>query len=167
MYIYKYTIMHIDIIEAYTDGSCIKNTKQTFCGYGVHFVRDEIGDISKNFKYLPLTNQRAELYAIYSAIRKVHKNYTFNSLIIYSDSEYSIKSLTIWINNWKQNGWMTKANKEVLNQDLIKKIDKYLQLYENKISFVHVKAHTNKMDEKSINNNIADKLAKQGALLNN
>jgi ribonuclease HI len=153
----------VDTIVVFTDGSYKKTKNGILCGYGIYFPNEEIKNISKKFTKKPLTNQRAELYAIYKAIKKIIENIGFKKIEIYTDSEYSIKSLTEWIINWKKNNWKTSNNKEVLNQDIIKKIDKKIQKYKNKIFFFHVKAHTNKKDYQSICNDMADQLAKQGA----
>lgn len=156
----------LDNIIVYTDGSCMKGKTGPKCGYGIHFPNGEIKDISKPFTHAPLTNQRSELYAIYKALKKIKRRYIFKSIQIYSDSEYSIKSLTIWINSWKKNNWKTSNNKDVLNQDIIKKIDKMLQKYKGLIKFTHVKAHTGKQDPQSLGNEMADKLATSGAMKN-
>ncbi len=149
----------------FTDGSCIKKPNQPIkCGYGVFFPNNELKNISKPFVVGELTNQRAELYAIYKGIKKVTHNIDFHKLDIYSDSEYSIKSLTEWIINWKKNGWKNSNKKPVANQDLILKIDKYLEKYKGKIFFHHVRSHTGKQDFQSLCNEKADKLATNGAI---
>lgn len=154
----------VDVVLVFTDGSCIKGkNKESQCGYGVYFPNKEIKHLSRRFTKGALTNQRAELYAIYKAINKIEKQLSFNKIEIYSDSEYSIKSLTEWIINWKKNDWKTSNNKTVLNQDIIKKIDKKLQKYEGMITFTHVKAHTGKQDRNSLCNAEADRLATNGA----
>jgi ribonuclease HI len=157
----------MDDIIIFTDGSFIKNKKDTLCGYGVYFPNGEYKNISKKFIIKPLTNQRAELYAIYKAIKKVHINKKIYNIIIYSDSEYSIKSLTIWIKNWKNNNWKSSKGQDVLNQDIIKKIDKLIEKYKGTVKFIHVKAHTNNKDKLSLWNDEADKLAKAGASSDN
>ena len=156
---------HISHIDVYTDGSFSKQNKIKLCGYGIYFPNGEFPNVSNNFTIKPLTNQRAELFSIYSAIKIIDDNCTFDSIMIYSDSEYSIKSISVWIDGWKKNGWVTKGKKPVLNQDIILSIDKYLDSpqYKNKIKFTHVKAHTKNNDVHSINNDIADKLAKAGS----
>jgi len=157
----------IDTIIAFTDGSCVKQkNKENICGYGVHFPNGELKDISKKFTHEPLTNQRTELYAIYKAIKKADEKYNFKSMMIYSDSEYSIKSLTLWINSWKKNGWMTANKKPVLNTDIIQDIDELLIKHKGKIKFEHVMSHTNKTDYKSLCNDVADQLAKAGGSKN-
>lgn len=148
------------LIIAFTDGSFIKHLNK--CGYGVYFPNKEYKNISRRFKIEPLSNQRAELYAIYKAIKRVSKDDNKLDIKIYTDSEYSINSLTKWINTWKTNNWKSSTGKDVANQDLIKKIDKLMTEHMGKIEFQHVRAHTGKKDELSINNDIVDKLAKDG-----
>jgi ribonuclease HI len=150
-------------IIIFTDGSHIK--PQNLCGYGIHFPNAEFEDIGKPFTKEPRTNQRAELYAIYKAIKIVTKHDNTLDIKIYTDSEYSIKSLTIWIKNWKENNWISSTKKPVMNQDIIKKIDKLMEEHTGKIKFHHVRAHTGKTDFESVHNDITDKLAKQGANL--
>lgn len=145
-----------EVIRVFTDGS----RTPSHCGYGIHFIDLELDDISGKFNICPLTNQRAEGWAIYQALKIVTENYDFKKLEIYSDSEYIIKSVTIWIKKWKKNNWMTTNNKPVLNRDIISEIDKILEKYPKKIKFIHVKSHTNQNDFNSIHNDIADKLAR-------
>jgi len=152
-------------IIVFTDGSHIK--PQNLCGYGVHFPNGEFKDISKPFTKEPRTNQRAELYSIYKAIKTISNHDKNLNIKIYSDSEYSIKSLTIWIKNWKKNNWIGSTGKPVMNQDIIHKIDKLMNEHVGKIKFTHVRSHTNKNDYESVHNDITDKLAKSGAMLSN
>jgi ribonuclease HI len=152
-------------IIVFTDGSCIKNklNHNNLCGYGIHYPNGEFPDHSAKFTDTPLTNQRTELYAIYKAIENIHNSDKNLDIKIYSDSEYSIKSLTIWIHNWKKNNWIGSTGKPVMNQDIIEKIDNLIKEHNGKIKFQHVKSHTGKLDFESIHNDIADKLATSGA----
>lgn len=152
-------------IEVFTDGSHLKPSDK--CGYGIHFPNNEFNDISKPFIKLPKTNQRAELYAIYKAIKIIQKRDKLYNITIYSDSEYSIKSYTEWIDNWKKNNWIGTNKKPIKNQDIIKKTSDLMSNHIGKIKFVHVKAHTNLNDYNSIHNEITDKLAKDGAKMTN
>jgi len=155
----------MDII-IFTDGSCIKKNGKCYAGYSVHFPNKEFDDISKPFVKEPATNQRAELYAIYCALKKVTEHYDMsivNSIKIYTDSEYSIKSLTEWIQSWVQNNWKTANKKPVKNMDIIVPIYNILQKFPNKINLIHVRAHTKKTDYFSVHNDIADKLAVNGS----
>ena len=150
-------------IIVFTDGSCMKKQNNNLCGYGIHYPNGEFVDRSEKFTNTPLTNQRTELYAIYKAIKTIHKHDVNLDIKIYSDSEYSIKSLTIWIHNWKKNNWVASTGKSVMNKDIIEKIDKLMEKHNGKIKFQHVRSHTGKTDFESIHNDIVDKLATSGA----
>lgn len=150
-------------ITIYTDGACKRNGK---AGYGVHFPNKEFEDLGNPFTHKPITNQRAELYAIYKALRTVEKSdgKKFRNVHIYSDSQYGINSLTKWISGWIKNDWKTANKKPVCNVDIIKKIHAIMEKYPGKIRFTHVLAHTGRQDAHSIGNDMADKLANIGAL---
>ena len=66
---------NIDDIIVFTDGSCIKNTNSIKCGYGIYFPNNELANVSKKLKLLPLTNQRAELMAIYKCLKLIYINF--------------------------------------------------------------------------------------------
>lgn len=154
---------HTNDINVYTDGSLQRTKQGIICGYGIYFSNNELKNVSKPFTDGKLTNNRAELYAIYQAIKRIVRYYTFNVINIYTDSEYSQKSLTIWIHKWKKNNWYTSNGKPVDNQDIIKKIDSYLERYRGHIFIYWIRAHTDRNDVHSINNKKADDLAKKGA----
>jgi ribonuclease HI len=151
------------LIEVYTDGSCLKIGGKKKAGYGIHFPNNELPDSGKPFTHLPLTNQRAELYAIYKALKRITEKLEFDNIHVYSDSEYSIKSLTIWIKGWKKNGWKSSTGGPIANQDIITNIDKILEENKGKIKFSHVRAHTGKTDPQSMGNQKADELANIGS----
>lgn len=154
---------HLNVIDVYTDGSFRKTPNGDICGYGIYFPGGELKNVAAPFNIGEITNNRAELHAIYQAIIRVIKSYTFDVINIYTDSEYSQKSLNVWIVNWKKNNWRNSKRKPVENQDLIKKIDKYLQKYKGKINIQWVRAHTGNSDDHSVNNAEADRLANKGA----
>lgn len=154
----------LDKIIVFTDGACSGNGKKTAKGgIGIHFPNGEFTDISQKFTESPVTNQRAELYAIQLALETIIKGATFNEITIYSDSRYSIKSLTEWIKNWEKNNWKNAAGKPVMNQDLIKPINRILKNIKGKVIFTHVKAHTGGSSFESVGNDKADKLATAGS----
>ena len=154
----------METIEIYTDGSYTKKKDKIFCGYGIYFPNGEYKSISRNFNHEPIKNNRAELYAIHKAIKisktineKNKDKNNIKNVNIYSDSEYCVKTLTIWYKNWIVNG------KEYLNKDIIDDIMDLINTLDYKVNFIHIRAHTNNKDEKSINNDVVDKLAKEGA----
>jgi ribonuclease HI len=149
--------MNIDI---FTDGSLIRKKGKIYCGYGIFFPNGENNNISKKFDKGLITNNRAELYAIYKSLKickKILKEKEIKKINIYSDSEYSVKTLTIWYKNWIKN------RKDYKNKDIIDKIIKLINKLNN-VNFIHIKAHTGENDYYSLSNNQADELAKGGAL---
>lgn len=67
------------------------------------------------------TNNRMEMTAAIEALRSVPEG---ESVEIYTDSEYLLKGITIWIKNWRTNNWRTKNKKDVLNRDLWEALDR-------------------------------------------
>lgn len=150
----------MDDIIVFTDGACTANGgKNAKGGIGVYFPNAELENISEKFTQSPITNQRAELSAIYKALKLITDKLEFNKIIIITDSRYSIKSLTEWIKNWEKNEWKTANKKPVKNLDLIKPIYSILKKYDNRIKFNHVRSHTGKKDFNSLGNAMADELA--------
>jgi ribonuclease HI len=152
----------------FTDGSCITRNNARYAGYGIVYPNGEFKNRSMHFAIEPITNQRAELYAIYRCLKEVvNSDKVFDKIIIHTDSMYSIKCLTEWIEKWIQNNWTGTNELEIKNQDIIKAIYKYMNMdkYKDRIEFKHVKAHTNNNDFYSIHNKEADKLATAGAAL--
>lgn len=156
-------------LEIYTDGSLVKKNGLMYCGYGIYFPNQEYKSISRKFTHEPITNNRAELYAILKSIvlaniinlERIKNNQTQIKLInIYSDSEYSVKTFNEWLPKWK------KLNKEYKNPDIINEIEKHISMAPFKIILTHIYAHTGKTNDHSIFNDIVDKLAKKGAFRN-
>lgn len=132
----------------YTDGSCIPNPGP---GGWAAFCKEKeknwIDVISGRSKFS--TNNRMELTAVIKILEKYPNE---NSYIVYSDSEYVIKGITIWIKNWIQKNW-----KNVKNSDLWKRFYKITR--GKNISWKHVRAHRGNPC-----NELVDKLAKLEAM---
>lgn len=154
-------------IFAYTDGSLIRKGGKIYCGYGIYFSGEEYKSISRKFTHEPITNNRAELYAILKTIiltskldnqRMLTNTPRIKKLVIYSDSEYSVKTYNEWLPKW------IKTGKEYLNSDIINETADHMKHAQFKIILIHVRAHTGKNDPHSLANAIVDELAKKGAL---
>lgn len=92
----------------FTDGACKDNGKPyAKAGCGVFYPNKEYNNIAIKFDIKPITNQRAELYAIFLALHDKQDD----NITIYTDSLYSIKCLTKWMPKWKLNG-MKGANNQ-------------------------------------------------------
>lgn len=157
----------------FTDGGCSGNGKSwARAGLGVHFPKQQHPDISLPFTSSPITNQRAELAAILEALRVVLDNDLldgYDELVIYSDSDYSIKCVTLWAPKWQKNGWKRSARDgaPLKNLDLIRAIFSLLPKLPIPLVFVHVLAHTGGDDYRSRHNAIVDELASEGVRKSN
>jgi ribonuclease HI len=154
------------IIHVFTDGSLVRKDGNIYCGYGIYFPNGEYKSISRKFTHEPITNNRAELYAILKTIiianiinlNRLKENKTpIQKVNIYSDSEYSVKTFNEWLPKW------LKSGKKYLNPDIIDEIQDHLSNADFKVKLIHVRAHTGKNDPVSKANNVVDELAKKGA----
>ena len=141
--------------KVYTDGACSGNPGSG--GWGVVVITDEISKHSRGEENT--TNNRMELKA---AIMGISKSSINKKVIIYTDSKYVKDGITSWINNWKSNDWLTSSKKPVKNQDLWKELDLLNNKYD--VEWKWVKAHQDNSTEDGRFNNMADKLARNGAL---
>ena len=151
----------LDIYNIYTDGSFIKRKNDEYCGYGIYIPKLK-KKISKKIVKGKKTNNRAELMAIIKSFKLFDKNDNDILLNIYTDSEYCIKILTKTGEKYKKKNFTDLNGCDIPNKDLVIKILKLKELYN--FNIYHVRSHTNKKDEHSCGNKIADELAVEGAL---
>lgn len=164
------------IFRVFTDGSCFNNGKKNSTGgIGIHFPDQQLEDISapyygKGPYEIPgkVTNQRAELMAIYQALLLMNDYVDGLSvpngpppvhLHVYTDSEYCINSLTNWCYAWRDNNWRTAKGKPAKNRDIIEPLLALMK--RRRVLFFHAEAHTERDDERSRGNARADFLATQ------
>ena len=145
-------------IYIYTDGSFIRGHPD-IAGYGIYIP---VKNISLGLPLLnqKITNNRAELTAIIDSFKYLDENDLKKKICIFTDSQYSIYIMTGTGERYEKNGFKQNG-KSVPNIDLIKKGLELIRKYN--IVMLKVRAHTNLNDIHSINNDIVDKLASQGA----
>lgn len=138
-----------DVIEAFTDGACRGNP-----GPGGWGVLLRFNDHEKRLcgGEAETTNNRMELMAVIQALESLKRECKVK---VTSDSQYVLKGINEWMENWKKRGWKTAAKKPVKNLDLWQRLDKARENHD--IEWVWVKGHSGH-DE----NEIADELANQG-----
>ncbi|XP_033123663.1 ribonuclease H1-like isoform X2 [Anneissia japonica] len=141
----------------YTDGCCTSNGRSgAQAGIGVYWGPDHPWNVSEKL-HGHQTNQRAQLKAAVRAI-EVAKENDLNDIELKTDSMYTIKCVTDWIDKWKENGWKTSKKGNVVNRDLIEALDEARQ--DINVTWTHVPGH------KGIQGNEeADRLANLGAAL--
>lgn len=156
-------------IIAFTDGSSSHNGKKnckSSCGVYIPGVSPRSYSLTVeeacelvNFKFNGKhSNNIGELMGILVALILTKDE---DDVIIYSDSQYCINSITSWYKKWEVNSWMNSSGKPVANKELIKEILKN----KKNTFFMHVKAHTKEPPRddpeyfKWFGNNEADRLA--------
>ncbi len=147
-------------IFIYTDGSCIRGKNAPVkAGFGIYIPEKHI-KVGAPLVNQKLTNNRAEMTAIIDSVKYLDEEDLQKKLCIFTDSQYSIYIFTGTGERYEKNGWKNEG-KDVPNIDLIKKALELKRTYN--IVLLKVRAHTDKRDEHSIGNDIADKLANEGA----
>lgn len=138
----------ITTTAVFTDGACAKNgSRRATGGIGVFFADGDPRNASIPGSELTskVTNQTMELSAIIKALEIILSGTDSHQVDLYSDSEYCIKSLTVWIRNWQRNGWKTAFGKgDVKNKDLLVRAWDLMQALKAKgvkLSFIHVRSH--------------------------
>lgn len=137
------------MVEAFTDGACRGNPGPGGWGVLLRFNGNEkrlFGGEAET------TNNRMELMAVIQALESLKRECKVK---LTSDSQYVLKGINEWMENWKKRGWKTAAKKPVKNVDLWQRLDKARE--EHDVEWVWVKGHSG-----HIENEIADELANQG-----
>jgi len=148
----------------YTDGSHIKSkNNSSIAGYGIYIPCKNI-KVSAPLINQKLTNNRAELTAIIESIKYLDEIELGKKICIFTDSQYSKYIFDGTGERYEKNNFRSDKGEDVPNIDLIKKMLEIKRSYN--IVLLKVRAHTEKKDEHSMGNAMADKLANDGALLN-
>lgn len=135
----------------YTDGGCSNNGKRNaVAGIGIFFGVGDPRNVSRRIQGKQ-TNNTAELTAILEAYALIEEDLDKHITIV-SDSEYAIRCVTSYGDKCEKQGWP-----EMPNRELVKRV---YELYKDTpVQFIHVDAHTNRMDIHSVGNRHADALA--------
>ncbi|MFM7599739.1 MAG: ribonuclease HI [Pseudanabaena sp.] len=109
------------IISIHTDGACSKNPGPGGWGVVVHFSDGSTKELGGGQR--ETTNNQMELQGAIAALEflAIHKQST--PVDLYTDSKYVLDGITKWIKGWKKNGWQTKDNKPVKNQEFWQQLD--------------------------------------------
>jgi ribonuclease HI len=137
-------------IFVFTDGNCKNNGKaKSRGGYGVYFTNNEDSIFHElNTARLVIkepTNQKAELMAIEKLFEIMNdKKELFGrekTVIVGTDSMYSINCIEKWSKNWLRNNWKTAKGEDVKNAEIIKSILELKNKCLCKINFRHIRSH--------------------------
>jgi ribonuclease HI len=161
----------MDII-VYTDGSTLNNQHKGHRKGGIGVFFGDNDSRNKSIKLIEsstnkVTNQVAEISACIEAIESINKD-TFKSILIKSDSMYTINCITKWCKTWEKKGWKKSDGKIIENLELIQKLYKYSNDYN--VKYEHIKAHKSQPPLDSpkyadwYGNMMADKLATSASM---
>ena len=145
-------------IKVFTDGACSNNGKPNAkAGIGVCFSDGDKRNVSKRIQGKQ-SNNTAELSAIIEVFDILKEEIEGGCKItIYTDSEYSINCCGNYGLKCSQKNW--KNNKGFIpNHELVKEAYEKKSKYSN-VSLEYIKAHTGFVDELSMGNDGADRLA--------
>ena len=137
------------IINIYVDGGCRGNP-----GPGGWGVLMQSGESSKELwgGEPDTTNNRMELTAVIRALEALKRP---TAAHIHTDSQYVQKGISLWIHNWKRNGWRTADKKPVKNAELWQRLDELAKTHD--LKWLWVKGHAGHPG-----NERADQLANRG-----
>jgi len=137
------------IINIYADGGCRGNP-----GPGGWGVLMQSGESSKELwgGEHDTTNNRMELTAVIRALEALKRP---TAAHIHTDSQYVQKGISLWIHNWKRNGWRTADKKPVKNAELWQRLDELAKTHD--LKWLWVKGHAGHPG-----NERADQLANRG-----
>lgn len=131
------------MLEAYIDGSSRGNPGPG--GYGVVCINDMHQRIEIGGYEAHTTNNRMELQAVIAAIGLVEPYLSLsptNQYTLHSDSTYVVQGIKSWLSGWKRKGWITASKDPVMNVDLWKHIDTYVERYGGQIQVEKVLGHS-------------------------
>jgi ribonuclease HI len=120
------------VYEVYTDGG-FKKGRGSWAYVIVHndrVLKDDSGMVKRT------TCNRMEFQAAIEALQFLPIGATAT---IYSDSRILVDTMTLWLPDWKQNGWLKKRGQDIPSVDQIKTLDQLNQ--ERSISWKWIRAH--------------------------
>lgn len=124
-------------ILIYTDGGCKGNPGPGGWAYLILLPHKQIRGFSAESN---TTNNRMELTAVIRSLERCHELNLFDHEIeVVTDSQYVKNGISLWIHNWKKNGWKTAGKEPVKNQDLWLALDQYAST--QKIEWKWTKGH--------------------------
>lgn len=152
-----------DII-VFTDGSTINNGRiNARGGFAVVFPNNPEYTMSEPMRGANVTNNRAEYMAFIRAMELAINidPQCKRRLVVYTDSNLLIQSITKWLPAWRQNNWRKHDGKPVLNRDLLERMIELMK--SRRVLFHHVMAHTGKTDWMHMWNDKADQMARKAS----
>jgi ribonuclease HI len=145
----------LNMLEIYTDGSCLKNPGGAG-GWAFVVVHNNKIIHEASGTSPSTTNNIMEMSAVIQALLWASDNAHGEAIHILTDSQYIINGIQEWSHNWIRNGWQTTLGKPVKNADLWKTLI-------GKTSILNPEFHWVKSHNNNPMNDRADELARNAA----
>lgn len=117
----------------YTDGACAGNPGPG--GWGFILIHPASGKRREGSGGEPhTTNNRMELTAAIRALEALRR--PRERVEVRSDSQYLVNMCSRWLRAWKARGWRRKDKGEVLNLDLVRRLDELIARHEVRWTWV-------------------------------
>uniref|UniRef100_A0AAV2MP73 ribonuclease H n=1 Tax=Knipowitschia caucasica TaxID=637954 RepID=A0AAV2MP73_KNICA len=147
---------------AYVDGCSFHHETIKRAGVGIVWKGDEPAAPQK-FLLGPQTSQYAEIAAILILLQHA-VSYGINTMVICTDSNYARLSFSCHLPLWKKNDYVTSSKKPVKHKQLFMSCDKIVTERNMQIYWKKVRGHSREPGMDKELNDMADSLAKQGAV---
>lgn len=102
------------------------------------------------------TNNQMEMTAVIEGLRALKEPC---QVIVYTDSQYLHKGFTVWMNQWKRNGWKTAGKEPVKNREMWQVLDELAGKHD--MQWVWVRGHAGHPE-----NERCDQLAREQIIKN-
>jgi ribonuclease HI len=115
-------------VKVYTEGACKGNPGPGGWAYIVRWRGLQPVDYDQGAEP-DTTNNRMSIVSAIKALESLPQELQPHQVTLFSDSEYLIKGITVWIHGWKKNGWKKVDWKKgdgvaIKNQELWQELDK-------------------------------------------
>jgi ribonuclease HI len=146
-----------ETIYVFSDGN-VKNNGKTNAkgGYSIYFPDNEFNQFNKTrLVTTDPTNNKVELTGIKTIVKTINENINiFNKkeVVVCTDSQYSIKCVTLWYKSWLKNNWKNAKGEPVKNKELIESILNFMEKIAEggcHVKFKHVFGHTKEPKDKT------------------
>ena len=122
-------------VELYTDGACSGNPGP---GGWAYILKHPSSQVEKEVSGAEpsTTNNQMELMSVIKGLSALDRPCRVD---LYSDSQYVIKGLSDWMDDWKKKGWKRNSREPVKNIEHWKQLDELRQRH--KINYHWVRGH--------------------------
>lgn len=112
-------------VELYTDGACSGNPGPGGWAYILRHTASGTEKVASGGEP-STTNNRMELLSVINGLSALDRPCRVE---LYSDSQYVIKGLREWMDDWKRKGWKRGRNDPVKNVELWQQLDALRQTH--------------------------------------